>query len=365
MRWLCGTRGRIVTSVAGMAALSVLAACGSGGGNGGSPAGNQLSKSESQQSVVAAANKEGALTWITTFTDEQVPAMVAAFNKKYPKIKVNAIKLSSEIVPRITTEQRAGKYDVDVVSDSANDTAALFAAGAVVTYDSPNAPKIPGFPLPEGYRNVVYLKSTVIAYNPQAVKKDGLTPPTSWEDLTKPQWKGKFNIVANESGVDFYLGLITEYGHAKALDLVKRLGANKPQLGTSHTEVTTQVLAGEPAATATAYSYLAEKLKKENPGRMDYVNTNPLLTTVDTINIVKNAPHPNAAKVFLDWLESPTGQNVIVKETGHASMSPGAKNDPMIWNPTKWKPAFAKPDVTADEYNQYQQEYTKALGYSG
>jgi iron(III) transport system substrate-binding protein len=344
----------------GGALVALLAACGgSGAGSGG---GQASALKLTGQQLVNAANKEGSLTWYTTFTDEQVPQMVAAFHAQYPKIKVNAVKFSSEMVPRVTTEQRAGKYNVDVISDSADEIAAMYAADALERYDAPDAPKVPGVDLPSGYRNVVYVKSTVIAWNPTALKAAGLQPPTSWQDLTKPQWKGKFSIVGNVSGLDFYLALITSLGHDKALALVKQLGANSPVLATSHTEATTAVQAGEPVATATAYNYLTATMKQDNSKTMDFVDTKPLLTTINPVVIAKNAPHPAAAKVFVDWLMSQPGQKIVVTDTGHAVMDTSADNDPAVWNPSQFPPAFAQSDLTGSQYNQLADEYETATG---
>lgn len=359
MRWIRCSR-RVCGAAAGAVVVLLLSACGGGAGSGG-----QDVSPKSGQELVAAANKEGAVVFYNSFVETQTAAVIAAFNKKYPSIKVNSVVPGSQMVPRITTEQRGGKYSVDVISGSSQDFAALYSEGAVTKYDAPDAPSVPGVSLPSGYRNVVYLKSTVIAWNPTALGRAGLRPPASWEDLTKPEWKGKFSVVANASGLDFYLSLITWLGHDKALDLVKRLGANSPILATSHTQATTAVQAGEPVATATAYNYLTSQFKKSNPKTMDFVDTDPLLTTINPVVLAKNPPHPNAARVFIDWLMSDDGQNSVVTATGHAAMGATTKNNPTVWNPDKWKPAFADPAVTADQYNQYTTEYEKALGFNG
>lgn len=355
---------RVYATAIGAVLAVVLAACGGSAGNGSAGAG-ALSSPQTEQQLVKTANSEGSVVFYNSFVEDQIPPLIAAFHKKYPKIKVASVIPGSEMVPRITTEQRGGKYSADVIAGSAQDFSALYSQGAIVKYNAPDAPSIPGFSLPSGYRDALYLKSTVIAWNPTALAKAGLQPPATWEDLTKPEWKGKFSIVANSSGLDFYLSLISSLGHAKALALVKRLGANKPILATSHTQATTAVQGGEPVATATAYSYLTAQFKKQNPKTMDFAGTHPLLTTVDTVTLAKNAPHPAAAKLFIDWLMSHQGQNTIVTATGHAAMGATKENDPTVWDPGKLKPVFAQPDVTVAQYNQYTTEYEKALGFNG
>jgi iron(III) transport system substrate-binding protein len=105
--------GRLTLAPAAMVVLLTVAACGSGGSN----ASSTSSKPQTEQQLLAAANGEGTVVWYTTFSDSDVPPMIAAFNKQYPKIKIEPLRLSADKLPaRIITEQRAGKYNADVVS---------------------------------------------------------------------------------------------------------------------------------------------------------------------------------------------------------------------------------------------------------
>src|SRR5690242_9909025 len=79
------------------------AACGSSGGDSGAAAANSENSSfdsMTTQELAAQAAKEGSLTWYTTFADDDVQPMVAAFNKTYPNIKVNALRLSADKIPQ-------------------------------------------------------------------------------------------------------------------------------------------------------------------------------------------------------------------------------------------------------------------------
>lgn len=112
------------------------------------------------------------------------------------------------------------------------------------------------------------------AWNPTAVKKAHLTLPTTWQVLTEPAWNGKFSM--DPGAVNWYESLIVAMGHAKALALLQALGRNKPLLVSSHTQAITQVEAGQPLATATAYAYTAAKGEKKDPGLITFANPNPL-----------------------------------------------------------------------------------------
>jgi iron(III) transport system substrate-binding protein len=351
---------------AGVASV-LLAACSSGGSSSSSAAGAAAgsgSASGGTQSIaqlLPAANKEGQVVWYTTFTSDAITPIIQAFNKQYPQIKVQSLRLSADqIPPRVLTEQKGGSYNADVITGDAVQLDQLLNAGALTAYDPPDLPPLPkGLSLPAGHKSVIYINTTVIAYNPAAVKAAGLPVPTSWEDLTKPQWKGQFSI--DPGAVNFYQSEISAVGQDKALTLLKALGDNGPKLVSSHTQALTQVEQGEPAATATAYGYLAAKDAKKDPKNLAFVNGSAIPTSLNLASVAKDAPHMNAAKLFLNWLQSQAGQQVIVQETNQTSIRSDVKDNPLVWDPTKWTPAWANPNTDSGTYNTQVQEYQSAL----
>lgn len=357
---------RLITAMLGAVLAMSLAACGSESsgtnGGGGSTAEPARSPSSSMTSLAAAAAKEGALTWYTTFADSDIQPVLAAFNKQYPAVKVKYLRLSADKLPaRISTEQKGGKYVADVVEGDSPQIAQLIKAGALQPYDPPDNPPLPaGLKLPEGYQTVVYALTTVIAYNPAALKQKGMTAPTSWQDLTKSEWKGQFSV--DPYAVNWYDGLVTSMGHDAALQLIKNLGKNSPRLVESHTQALTQVQSGEPVAAATAYAYKAAQFKADSPDTIDFFNSNPLPTSLNLIDVVKNAPHPNAAKLFVDWVISQQGQKAIEDLTTHTSLRSDVDNDPTVWDPNKWTPAWGDPNMSPDTYNSYIDEMKAAFG---
>jgi iron(III) transport system substrate-binding protein len=341
-----------------------LAACGSSGGNSGGSGGGKASSSLDNLSPAAlqqAAAKEGSLTWYTTFADDDIAPFLKEFNKTYPKIKVNPLRLSADKIPaRVITEQRGGKYNADVVSGDSPQLAQLLQAGALAPYTPKDLAPLPsGLDLPNGYEGVVYVVTTVVAYNPTVVQQKHLPAPSTWDDLTKPQWKGQFSI--DPGAVNWYDSLVRSMGHDKALALLKKLGNNTPRFVESHTQALTQVQAGEPAGAATAYGYKAASEKKKTPKQLEFVNDNPLPSSLNLVDLVKNAPHPAAARLFIDWIVSKAGQQAVVDVTNHTSLRTDVQNDRTVWDPNKWKPAWGKPILSSSEYNTELQEMKSAL----
>ncbi|HEY3633161.1 MAG TPA: ABC transporter substrate-binding protein [Jatrophihabitantaceae bacterium] len=356
-------RRRLYVAVAALSAvaLTVTACSSSSGGSKKPPQKSSSLDALSPAALADAAAKDGSVTWYTTFADDDVQPMVAAFNKLYPNIKINSLRLSADkIPPRVITEQRGGKFNADVVSGDSPQIAQLLQAGALQPYTPKDIAPLPsGLDLPQGYEGVVYAVTTVIAYNPAVVKQKGLPVPTSWEDLTKPQWKGQFSI--DPGAVNWYDSLVKQMGHDKALALIKGLGDNKPRFVESHTQALTQVEAGEPAGAATAYGYKASKDLKKNKGTLEFVNANPLPASLTLIDVVKNAPHPAAARLFEDWMVSKAGQDAVVDVTNHTSIRPDVKNDPAVWDESKWPAAWGEPNLSSEQYNSELNEMKSAL----
>ena len=338
-----------------------MAACGSSAATGQSAQPTSTLDALSTRELAAAAAREGSITWYTTFADTDVQPIVAAFNRVYPTVNVNALRLSADKIPaRIITEQRGQKYNADVVSGDSPQIAQLLQANALQPYTPEDSTKLPaGLDMPKGYEGIVYIVTTSIAYNPTVVRQKHLPVPKTWENLTNPAWKGQFSI--DPSAVNWFDSLVRAMGHDKALALLKALGANRPVFVESHTQALTQVQAGEPAGAATGYGYKAASLKKQNPQTVEFVNPSPLPASLNLIDVVKGAPHPAAARLFEDWMVSQVGQHAIVSITNHTSIREDVTNDPAVWDETRWPPAWGDPNLPSADYTKELAEMKSAL----
>lgn len=350
---------RILVPLSALGLAVSVAACGSSSTS--NSTSSAIPSSTSTADLAANANSEGQLNWYTTFASSDVQPIIAAFNKAYPKIKVNALRLSaSQIPPKIITEQRGHQFTADIVSGDSPQIAQLIQADALQPYTSPNETPLPqGLSLQAGFQTVVYAVTTVVAWNPTVVKQQGLPVPTGIQTFTNPAWKGKFSI--DPSAVNWYDSLIKIMGHQKALALVQKLGDNNPVLVESHTEALTDVQAGEPVGAVTAYGYKASSMEKKTPAEVSFLNPNPLPSSLNLIDIVAHAPHPAAARVFVNWMVSQAGQTAVIDQTNHTSIRSDVTNDPKVWDPAKWTPAWGNPMLPSSTYNSELSELGQAL----
>lgn len=356
---------RAALMVAGLALVGGVAACGSSNGGSSSGSGSSIAKlnSMTDAQLYPAAKKEGNVTWYTSMPENDLPAITKAFEKAYPGISVNALYLTGQTsVTRVETEARSGSVTADVVSGS-GDAVLLQQAGLTdMTFKPKDAPKLPtGLDLPPGLATDRII-TNVITYNPKAVAAAGLKPPTSFEDLTQPQWKKKFSIDPTTS--DLLNALGPSEGDSSVLNVIKALGNNSPVFVTSHSLAASQVAAGTVLAAASSYGQTAIVGEEKNPNTTNFVNPSPLPVIVSEIGIVKNDPDPAAARLFMDWLISKAGQQVVVS-LGLTSVRTDVSNNPKVWNPAKWKPVFEDVSQSTAKTNEQLQEWQSAIHYSG
>ena len=142
------------------------------------------------------------------------------------------------------------------------------------------------------------------SWNTNLVKKED--EPKQFDDLADPKWKGK--LIAEARDVELLIGLATHKykNDEKAFDYIRKLAANNVEFHKGHSELAEFLVAGQAAACVTCYAHhYPSRIKKGAP--LGYMLTEGIATiTADAL--AKDAPHPNAAKLFYRWSASEEGQ---------------------------------------------------------
>jgi ABC-type Fe3+ transport system substrate-binding protein len=134
-----------------------------------------LSSRRTDAALIDDAKKEGALVFYGSMTTEHHGKLVAAFNQKYPFIRVEGFRVNSlTVVNRVLTEQRSGRPLVDVMNVDELSGWVLKDRGLLQSYLSNEARAFPdAFRDPEGYFTCcTYVVTNVIAYNRKLVRKE-------------------------------------------------------------------------------------------------------------------------------------------------------------------------------------------------
>ena len=258
---------------------------------------------------IAQAREEAPLQWYTAMNAPDAETLKARFRELYPFLDLTVLRSTGEKVrTRILTEARASRYAWDVVSFNLLDMDALNREGLLAAYVSPESAA--GYPSgavdPQGRWAAIYVRQYIIGYNTRQVRPD--EAPRSWTDLLSSQWAGK--LALDESDVEWYAAMLDYWGRDKGTQFMRALGKQRPQQRRGHSLLTRLLVAGE-FPLALVHAAEIEKEKQEG-APVDWVRSvDPVVTSATQVGISARAPHPAAARLFVDFLLSKAGQEVI------------------------------------------------------
>lgn len=264
--------------------------------------------SQSREELIEGAKKEGKVVWYGSLSLEDIKVLSEKFEKKYPFLRVEVFRSSGEnLANRIMTETRAGRYLYDVVATGAFEVWPLYKRGLLGKYISPESKPYPAAAKdPDGYWNDLYDNYYVVGYNSaQVSQKDA---PKKWEDLLHPRWKGQFAVDMED--YEWYMAMIDSMGEEKGKRFMQQLAKQDIQWRKGHTLIAQLVVAGE-FPTALVYAHRTEKMKSQGAPIDWETSFDPIVSGMRVVAVGAKPPHPNAAKLLLDYVLSKEGQTVI------------------------------------------------------
>lgn len=275
---------------------------------------------------VAKAEQEGALTVYTTDPEDGTAQMLAAFNKLFPKIKTNYLRLQAgALYAKITSERRAHTYQVDAMQISDMGFVLDFQKrGGYAQYVSPEmAAYKPGYKSqPEGYWTWGGIIMAGIAYNPKIVPPD--QAPKSWQDVLDPKWANQISVKVSNSGLqhETWYELRRLFGD----DYWNKFAKLNPRAFDSYVQQFDRAVNGEDKIIDTAqYSGYLQFEAKGAPIAFVYPEAG-LPAGPETWGVVADSPHPQAARLFMDWFLAVPGQtaygNALFINSGRDDVPP-------------------------------------------
>ena len=257
--------------------------------------------------LVEKARGEGTLTLYTSMATTESGPLAHAFEKKYG-IKVQLWRaLSENVLQRAITEARGNRRSLDVVETNAPEVEALGREQVTAEFFSPYLADLPAWAKPAHRRWASDRANLwVTGYNTGKVKREDL--PAALEGFADPKWKGKIALEATDA--DWMYGVVNFMGEQQGLDFFRRLAALKPEMRKGHILVAQLVAAGELTLCLTTYSGNANSIKAKG-GPIDWRAVEPLVGRPQALAVAKNAPHPHAALLFVDFVLSPEGQKLL------------------------------------------------------
>lgn len=306
--------------------------------------------------ILENAKKEGQVVFYGSMEIQNSQRLCSVFEKKYPFIKCNAIRIGSErMATRLVSEAQAGKVRADVVHQSGFDFYGGLQKGIFESYNSPERSAFAAeYRDDKGYWTINSATLNVIGYNTRMVSSVEI--PKSFWDLTDPKWKGKIIMDENES--KWMAGMMNYFGEAKTMELMRRLAGQDIQFRTGHSLIQTLVAAGERAIAGVAFANGVERLKSEG-APINWIGVEPIIGLTFGFALVKGSPHSNAGKLFIDFVLSREGQQVIA-DANYYSPRKDVRS-PIMKDVPQHVKVIPLPLEMAKRYNDYFQMYRKIM----
>jgi len=260
---------------------------------------------------MAKAEQEGEVLFYTHDGEAGAAAVVEGFNKDFPKIRANYVRAQNgALYTKILAERSAGRYSVDVIQFSEIGTAIDFEKRG--GYERWLSPQLEAYsPQHQSATPGDYTWTGVtfggIAYNTNRVTE--AEAPKTWKDRLDPRWRNAMSTKQATSGMQFveWYELRKLYGD----EFWKEFAKQRPRGFDSRAQLFDRLAKGDDKVCALA-EYAAYYLYHQKNAPIAFVAPPDGLPATPTLaGVVDKAPHPEAAKLFIDWLLSPRGQAVI------------------------------------------------------
>ena len=266
-----------------------------------------MTSSAFAQDVKTLAEGEGKMMFYASFNATHSKVLTDGFKQLYPKIDATFYRATdAQMMERILTEARAGRNLWDVMMTSSFYGYNLKKRGMLAPYDSPERKFYrEGYKDPQATWTSIYTNYAAFGFNTRSVAKANI--PKTYADLLKPEWKG--NIGLDSRPYEWFGTMVKAMGDEKGLSYMREL-AKQAQLRNGRTRVAHLVAAGEFKGVLTAYSQNFEQMKPTG-APVDWVYLNPVFANIHPVGLSTKAPHPNAGKLFIDFVLSKRGQELV------------------------------------------------------
>jgi iron(III) transport system substrate-binding protein len=256
----------------------------------------------SDPKLVDAAKKEGSVSLYTSASTGPSNAIAEAFKKTYG-VNVSVYRAgSADVATRVQAEESAGRTQADTLI--IEEPALSLLVPYLAAYDSPERAAIDAvYKAPQSTLIRMYMAQ--LGWNSGAVK-DGA--PADWKDLLDPKWKGRFgSLDPHVTATTLAWQVLVEklYGPS----FLQQFGANQPKLYASTNAMSQAIVSGEIDMGITN-SFGVIQMADTGAPMTGVIPKNTVLFG-GNVAVFTKAPHPNAARLFVDFACSAEGQSII------------------------------------------------------
>ena len=256
---------------------------------------------ETMDELYAKANPEGALALYAAGPTEPHERNVKIFEQRFPGLKVSITGGFSNVLnARVNQQLTDKKVEADlVIFQTIQDFVGWKQRGVLASFKPEGFDQVyPNYRDPDGAYVAVAANTLTYAYNTKLVRPE--EAPKSALDFLKPIFQGKLiSVYPGDDDAALYLftTIVNKYGW----NFMDRYMANKPNFVQGHLPVARSIVSGENAATLDASSSTWRFKREGQPIEVAFSAEDETPVFTVTAGIFKDAPHPNAARLYLTW----------------------------------------------------------------
>jgi iron(III) transport system substrate-binding protein len=264
----------------------------------------------------AAARGEGTLTWYIAQVDAQTAETLGrSFTQSNPGVNVGVIRTTGQVAyQRLLMDIKNHTPQCDVFSTTdISHMPILKERHELSEYTPANASALlPAFKSlsDPGFSYITNAARYFLIYNKNLVKPEDA--PKAWTDLLDPKWKGRVatgHPAFSGCTGTWALGLKKVHGW----EFFEKLAKNNPRIGRSAADPMTLINAGECLVAVGPANNAYASIDRGNPIGINHP-TDGLVLCVTPSAIPAHPPHPNAAKLFMEWLLSPEYARMVAAD---------------------------------------------------
>ena len=260
--------------------------------------------------LVEGAKREGQFTLYTSHT--WFRTFVKEFEKKYPFVKANEWRNDSKtVIRKVLEEAKSGRVLVDVVESTADGMGLIKREGLFQEYYSPEARYYPSELKPKGKNGFFYLPNretySSLGFNTKLIPP--ANAPRSLKDLLDPRWKGKMAITGTSTGVR-WIGNVLDVMGREFLEKMAEQDISVQDMAPA--ALINLIASGEVPMSPTILDANVT-MAKQKGAPVEWRPLEPVVATVGSAALMAKAPNPATALLFIDYLLSKEGQQLIMK----------------------------------------------------
>lgn len=307
-------------------------------------------KPDREKILYEGAKKEGKVTWYTSLTGGPNTDIPKVFLSKYPGVAVEVYRSDSDgLMSRLMQEAQAKRHIVDTLETTFPVLKVMQELKLLTPYFSPHLAGYPDEVKEKAERGLVYWSTDResyigLAYNTNIVQ--GNAVPKSYEDLLKPELRGKIGFATTDTGARVIGAMLM----TKGTEFVQKLKAQQISLHPmSGRAILDMVISGELGVSPTTFlSHSRVSIGKGAP--IKWVPMDVVPTNAGGVAFPAHAPHPHAALLFGDFLLSPEGQKFLSKYGLDSAL-----------NKPAFKRYYAESGMNAEQYEKSSEMWEKLL----